>query len=115
MPGRPRVPLKLFAPKIKWLCGDLNDGINSGGRTAKFSGTINSMADSGQITSPGESNEAVILRCWSRFLWAKVGSHLRSISTLPCTAPVASFGARRSEEHTSELQSHVNLVCRLLL
>src|SRR5690242_21102188 len=25
------------------------------------------------------------------------------------------FTARRSEEHTSELQSHVNLVCRLLL
>src|SRR5690242_21290383 len=25
------------------------------------------------------------------------------------------FPARRSEEHTSELQSHVNLVCRLLL
>src|SRR5690242_21318732 len=26
-----------------------------------------------------------------------------------------SIAARRSEEHTSELQSHVNLVCRLLL
>src|SRR4051812_49497543 len=25
------------------------------------------------------------------------------------------FAERRSEEHTSELQSHVNLVCRLLL
>src|SRR4051812_49807675 len=25
------------------------------------------------------------------------------------------FTSRRSEEHTSELQSHVNLVCRLLL
>src|SRR5690242_21304076 len=25
------------------------------------------------------------------------------------------LAARRSEEHTSELQSHVNLVCRLLL
>src|SRR4051812_49509107 len=25
------------------------------------------------------------------------------------------FGTVRSEEHTSELQSHVNLVCRLLL
>src|SRR5690242_21117861 len=25
------------------------------------------------------------------------------------------FGRARSEEHTSELQSHVNLVCRLLL
>src|SRR5438477_6150576 len=27
----------------------------------------------------------------------------------------ASIPKRRSEEHTSELQSHVNLVCRLLL
>src|SRR5690242_15957701 len=27
----------------------------------------------------------------------------------------ALFGETRSEEHTSELQSHVNLVCRLLL
>src|SRR5260370_28706449 len=26
-----------------------------------------------------------------------------------------SFAAARSEEHTSELQSHLNLVCRLLL
>src|SRR5260370_28153528 len=26
-----------------------------------------------------------------------------------------SFGTLRSEEHTSELQSHLNLVCRLLL
>src|SRR5690242_21074570 len=26
-----------------------------------------------------------------------------------------SYGGGRSEEHTSELQSHVNLVCRLLL
>src|SRR4051812_49803209 len=25
------------------------------------------------------------------------------------------YGIKRSEEHTSELQSHVNLVCRLLL
>src|SRR5260370_31454219 len=32
-------------------------------------------------------------------------------------APSADGGAhrRRSEEHTSELQSHLNLVCRLLL
>src|SRR5690242_21624719 len=28
---------------------------------------------------------------------------------------LASGGEGRSEEHTSELQSHVNLVCRLLL
>src|SRR5690242_21174769 len=29
--------------------------------------------------------------------------------------PHEEFDGRRSEEHTSELQSHVNLVCRLLL
>src|SRR5260370_15987478 len=28
---------------------------------------------------------------------------------------VAAVSERRSEEHTSELQSHLNLVCRLLL
>src|SRR5260370_30627513 len=32
----------------------------------------------------------------------------------PCPAR-RSYPARRSEEHTSELQSHLNLVCRLLL
>src|SRR5574337_1974923 len=30
-------------------------------------------------------------------------------------SPIASFAFRRSEEHTSELQSPLNLVCRLLL
>src|SRR5690242_20990859 len=30
-------------------------------------------------------------------------------------AAIVSFNKDRSEEHTSELQSHVNLVCRLLL
>src|SRR5690242_21469442 len=29
--------------------------------------------------------------------------------------PSGLYGSIRSEEHTSELQSHVNLVCRLLL
>src|SRR4030066_929642 len=28
---------------------------------------------------------------------------------------IAGDGVKRSEEHTSELQSHLNLVCRLLL
>src|SRR5260370_7156064 len=33
---------------------------------------------------------------------------------LPAAAALR-MGQRRSEEHTSELQSHLNLVCRLLL
>src|SRR6266480_5361145 len=48
--------------------------------------------------------------------------HKRTRSTLSCVTsprrrtsrPTGRFGVR-SEEHTSELQSHVNLVCRLLL
>src|SRR5260370_37798898 len=35
---------------------------------------------------------------------------------LPCLEPLAAQDHQlRSEEHTSELQSHLNLVCRLLL
>src|SRR5690242_20955674 len=33
----------------------------------------------------------------------------------PVPGPGRRRGSARSEEHTSELQSHVNLVCRLLL
>src|SRR5690242_21220495 len=43
----------------------------------------------------------------------------RSLPVKARTAPAdphrSLFAAARSEEHTSELQSHVNLVCRLLL
>src|SRR5690242_21602151 len=46
-------------------------------------------------------------RPWRRGSSADRGPAARSARGAPCT--------RRSEEHTSELQSHVNLVCRLLL
>src|SRR5438034_1495531 len=44
----------------------------------------------------------------------------RSCATAACAAPWSSCiirapRSRRSEEHTSELQSHSDLVCRLLL
>src|SRR5690242_21736566 len=35
--------------------------------------------------------------------------------TFDARRPETGIAALRSEEHTSELQSHVNLVCRLLL
>src|SRR5690242_21516935 len=38
-----------------------------------------------------------------------------SMAPLSIPAAKASVVVKRSEEHTSELQSHVNLVCRLLL
>src|SRR5260370_25279970 len=39
----------------------------------------------------------------------------RSTLTGSPTARSSAFRSARSEEHTSELQSHLNLVCRLLL
>src|SRR3954462_16045438 len=39
----------------------------------------------------------------------------RSTVRVGTPVPAAVAGADRSEEHTSELQSHDNLVCRLLL
>src|SRR5438034_5672951 len=38
-----------------------------------------------------------------------------AILTLGCAATFARYALSRSEEHTSELQSHSDLVCRLLL
>src|SRR5256885_11203562 len=39
----------------------------------------------------------------------------KSDCAMPCCPPDAMRATRRSEEHTSELQSPCNLVCRLLL
>src|SRR5258705_5749454 len=46
---------------------------------------------------------------------APVGSSPTIAPTSPAAMPTRSDGNRRSEEHTSELQSLRHLVCRLLL
>src|SRR5207249_9172779 len=43
------------------------------------------------------------------------GRVLRAPASLPERCPAAHRSGRRSEEHTSELQSRFDLVCRLLL
>src|SRR3989344_1879412 len=48
------------------------------------------------------------------FLTSTVSSSART-SSRPASRPSSARWTIRSEEHTSELQSHVNLVCRLLL
>src|SRR3954466_16430305 len=45
---------------------------------------------------------------------AQAFDRVRQITRLPCRA-IRAERSSRSEEHTSELQSHDNLVCRLLL
>src|SRR5205809_4153690 len=44
-----------------------------------------------------------------------MGSRLRPYGSVRMLQPVWSRDLRRSEEHTSELQSRLHLVCRLLL
>src|SRR4051812_20709194 len=52
---------------------------------------------------------AIIVGIWALLMRTAVGEALRACSENPAAAGF------RSEEHTSELQSHVNIVCRLLL
>src|SRR2546430_14996595 len=52
------------------------------------------------------------------FAWPHTCISLRTSSitdSVPATAPAITSVCPRSEEHTSELQSQSNLVCRLLL
>src|SRR5260370_24475667 len=47
--------------------------------------------------------------------WTAAPSRAAAATTWPTTEWCAPSRTCRSEEHTSELQSHLNLVCRLLL
>src|SRR2546429_1948509 len=51
----------------------------------------------------------------SRSPWRSTRSSSSGSSAKPARPPSSSTPASRSEEHTSELQSRLHLVCRLLL
>src|SRR5690242_21383449 len=57
-------------------------------------------------------NETLARTAWPTT--SALGKCLRVGGGMP-SSPDENPAASRSEEHTSELQSHVNLVCRLLL
>src|SRR4051812_29875124 len=52
---------------------------------------------------------------WPRAHWSLAPPRQRSACHVADERLLGRIGDVRSEEHTSELQSHVNLVCRLLL
>src|SRR5256885_13090646 len=58
-----------------------------------------------------------LFRSRRRRRWWRKSAHLEQAQVMEGggSAPAASHEAARSEEHTSELQSPCNLVCRLLL
>ena len=56
--------------------------------------------------------------CWFVVVWCVLRVHVREQvwrKTIVQNVGVLQFGWFRSEEHTSELQSRLQLVCRLLL
>src|SRR5690242_20989955 len=73
----------------------------------------------GERKSPGHARHAG--RCWQylRSLPRRTQSDDRRLAAFLARGTSLAIAHRsadfRSEEHTSELQSHVNLVCRLLL
>src|SRR5690242_4637914 len=76
-------------------------------------GRIKSLSDSGELT--GKSLEMTLLHfpagiAAQRLLLIGAGKPEKFSN-----ASLRHISGARSEEHTSELQSHVNLVCRLLL
>src|SRR5690242_21075128 len=85
---------------------------------ARFrSGTQRTLSSDGYFNSTTPGASAVDLPVYNpssnnylRGLWIQT-----KCTTSANAATVVFAGDMRSEEHTSELQSHVNLVCRLLL
>ena len=53
--------------------------------------------------------------CLIAFALLGIGNTILQVSLNPLLTNVVKGNVLRSEEHTSELQSHLNLVCRLLL
>src|SRR5256885_12572497 len=70
-----------------------------------------SLHDALPIFHPGNTQETpqFAAACYDYFRWTGDSAFLRQVY------PLCKEGVDRSEEHTSELQSPCNLVCRLLL
>src|SRR2546430_13704190 len=64
----------------------------------------------GEIAPENHTSRPAIGRLYSKWTVVRVASAVRMYS-MNCSA----WAGSRSEEHTSELQSQSNLVCRLLL
>src|SRR5438034_7345294 len=81
---------------------------------------------SGRVTTPLVSTRAPLGISWTQDVGiqpagvaangsGEASSRVRLPPTNVTRVPAESTWAQRSEEHTSELQSHSDLVCRLLL
>src|SRR5260370_31191345 len=83
---------------------------------------VDSNSDIDSAASSGEAGALVLAKTASMCPWI-VGTlwqladtvTVAGLAAVPRILFVSRSTSKRSEEHTSELQSHLNLVCRLLL
>src|SRR5438105_7680420 len=87
-----------------------------GPRTPRMVGTITRArcSNCGAVLQPGFDPKGTCPRCGFELHCCKQCAYFDTAAQFECTRPVPERIAR-SEEHTSELQSRVDLVCRLLL
>src|SRR5690242_988027 len=125
------------AEKVLAMAADATDGAQLDGaieRTAREFGGIDALVTLVGGSQPGgtaELTDADWQAAYGRNLWPAVRASRAALPHLSASAARRGFvhggpsreasvivhvaSVWRSEEHTSELQSHVNLVCRLLL
>src|SRR5256885_15162457 len=103
-----------------WVSG-VGDDVNPCSRTAPcktFAGAISKTATDGEINclDPGGFGALTIGKAITINCENTLGSVLVSgVNGITVNTPAGAGVTLRSEEHTSELQSPCNLVCRLLL
>src|SRR5690606_41181097 len=85
---------------------------------ATYIDTTTVTVDSVAVPSDGEDHEYTAtwdLRAWEDADPGRRAQHVVPIFRVRSPAGTVSIALQRSEEHTSELQSRENIVCRLLL
>src|SRR5260370_26917697 len=82
-------------------------------RSMKFSG--GTQAGSPAKTAKGTASQSLAVRASCTGVMLRAALKSATGSSARAAASGLGRSERRSEEHTSELQSHLNLVCRLLL
>src|SRR2546426_345702 len=91
------------------------------GRSVRASSLLRQLAKGGcaarrlSWVTPGFSQSRRCKTTASEFFYAPCSGALSAAGVVVTRSVTATLATRRSEEHTSELQSPCNLVCRLLL
>src|SRR5215467_6546049 len=83
--------------------------------TAATTFTLAGKAFTANVAGPSKMSVSVVMASWSIFCCSIHGAPASPRGGLRVSMVTEVILASRSEEHTSELQSPCNLVCRLLL